>query len=87
MAITVADVPALNPGTKASQAVAAGVMTSNADNATLQYKSTQPNTNPLYEDLVSSGRYDFVAANTIVDAMNTLNDPRRANYFIRRFYG
>ena len=82
MAITVADVPALNPGTKASQAVAAGVMTSNADNATLQYKSTQPNTNPLYEDLVSSGRYDFVAANTIVDAMNTLNDPRRANYFI-----
>jgi hypothetical protein len=82
MAITVADVPALNPAAKASQAFAAGVMTSDSDNATLQYKSTQPNTNPLYEDLVSSGRYDFVAANTIVDVMNTLNDPRRPNYFI-----
>lgn len=82
MAITVADVPALNPGTKASQAVAAGVITSDAGNATIQYKAVQPNTNPLYEDLVSSGRYDFVAAKPLVDVMNTLNDPRRPNYFI-----
>ena len=37
--------------------------------------------NPLYQDLIQSGRHDFVAANTIVDAMNALNDPRRAAYF------
>lgn len=37
--------------------------------------------NPLYQDLVQSGRHDFVPANTIVDVMNTLNDPRRDNYF------
>lgn len=82
MAITVADEPSLNPAIKAKEAFEAGVMTSNGDNATIQYKSTQPNTNPLYEDLVSSGRYDFIAANTLVDKMNDLNDPRRAQYYI-----
>ena len=82
MSITVADEPSLNPAAKAKAAFEAGVMTSNGDNATIQYKSTQPNTNPLYEDLVSSGRYDFIAANTLVDKMNDLDDPRRAKYYI-----
>ncbi len=39
------------------------------------------NSNPIYVDLVQSGRHDFVPANTIVDIMNTLNDPRRDKYF------
>ena len=39
------------------------------------------NSNPLYVDLVQSGRHDFVPANTIVDKMNTLEDPRRPAYF------
>ncbi|MBU2060234.1 MAG: SusD/RagB family nutrient-binding outer membrane lipoprotein [Bacteroidetes bacterium] len=82
MAITVADEPSLNPAVKFKEAFTAGVISSSSDNATIQYKATQPNTNPLYEDLVSSGRYDFVAANTLVDKMNTLSDPRRPNYFI-----
>jgi hypothetical protein len=38
-----------------------------------------PNTNPVWVDLVQSGRSDFVA-NTI-DFMNNLSDPRRAAYF------
>lgn len=37
--------------------------------------------NPLYQDLVQSGRSDFVPANTIIDIMNTLEDPRRPAYF------
>jgi hypothetical protein len=37
--------------------------------------------NPLYQDLVQSGRKDFVPANTIVDLMNGLEDPRREAYF------
>lgn len=37
--------------------------------------------NPLYQDLVQSGRDDFVPANTIVDLMNELEDPRRDAYF------
>jgi hypothetical protein len=39
------------------------------------------NANPLFEDLVQSGRHDFVPANTLVDKMNELNDPRRPFYF------
>ena len=39
------------------------------------------NSNPLYQDLVQSGRNDFVPANTIVDLMNGLEDPRRPAYF------
>lgn len=42
---------------------------------------TGANSNPLYQDLIQSGRHDFVPANTIVDMMNTLEDPRRAAYF------
>jgi hypothetical protein len=65
----------------AQQAVSAGVFTANTDNCILNYQSTTPNTNPLWVDLVQSGRSDFVAANTIVDYMNTLSDPRRTTYF------
>lgn len=42
---------------------------------------TGANSNPLYQDLVQSGRHDFIPANTIVDMMNTLEDPRRPFYF------
>jgi len=62
-------------------AAAAGLITDNADNASMAYLSDQPNTNPLFVDMVASGRNDFVPANTLVDAMNTLNDPRRSLYF------
>ncbi|HOY30470.1 MAG TPA: SusD/RagB family nutrient-binding outer membrane lipoprotein [Bacteroidales bacterium] len=63
------------------EAAAPHVFLSNADNARLIYASSQPNANPIYDDLVASGRHDFVAANTIVDAMNALDDPRRPFYF------
>ncbi|NCA85072.1 MAG: SusD/RagB family nutrient-binding outer membrane lipoprotein [Clostridia bacterium] len=39
------------------------------------------NSNPLYQDLVQSGRDDFVIANTLVDKMEELADPRREAYF------
>lgn len=83
MGLTLADLPATAQLAKSTveSAVAGGVFTSNADNATMHYLTSPPNTNPLYIDLVASGRKDFVAANTIVDAMNALNDPRRKYYF------
>jgi hypothetical protein len=37
--------------------------------------------NPLYEEMVASGRHDFVAANTIIDKMVSLADPRLPFYF------
>jgi len=60
---------------------AAGGFTSNADNAKLPYMLNLPNTNPLYVDMVFSGRNDFVVAKPFVDALVTLNDPRKAQYF------
>lgn len=63
------------------EAAAPLAFTSNSDNALLVYGSSSPNTNPLYEDLVLSGRDDFIPANTVVDIMNSLNDPRRDVYF------
>lgn len=59
----------------------AGVITTNANNASFNYASFAPNYNPIYENLIASNRNDFVPAATIVNAMNTLNDPRRAKYF------
>jgi uncharacterized protein YozE (UPF0346 family) len=39
------------------------------------------NSNPINEELVKTGRHDYVAANTIVDIMNNLTDPRRPKFF------
>lgn len=69
-------------GTTAVQtAVASGVFQSNADNGVFKYLNSTPNTNQMWVDLVQSGRKDYVAAHTLVDVMNAVNDPRRAVYF------
>ena len=59
----------------------AGVILNNSQNATFHYPSAAPNYNPLFGDLVASNRNDFVAGNTLVNAMNTLVDPRIGVYF------
>lgn len=58
-----------------------GLIASNDDNARLVYMSQPPNTNPIYDELVASGRHDYVPANTLVDTMNRMNDPRLPLYF------
>jgi len=58
-----------------------GLISSNDENVKLVYMSSPPNTNPIYDYIVASGRHDFVPANTLVDTMNLLNDPRRPFYF------
>ena len=59
----------------------AAAITSNSDNAYIQFESSPPNTNPLWEDLVQSGRQDFIPADTFVDVINALNDPRADKFF------
>jgi hypothetical protein len=82
MGITISDIPAESALAQATVSSAAPfVFTSNLDNADLKYLTATPNTNPLYIDLVASGRDDFVPTNTLIDKMNALNDPRRAKYF------
>jgi len=57
-----------------------GVFDSNADNVQFKFLGIS-NPNPIWRDVVQSGRQDFVAANTMVDLMNDLNDPRLAVFF------
>jgi hypothetical protein len=80
LGMVLADVDPAKAKTEA-EAAAANVFTSNADNALLPYTTSPPNVNPIWTNLVQSNRNDFVAANTIVDTMNTHNDPRRPYYF------
>lgn len=80
MGITIADSDAAKAQTTIESAVTAGVFTSNDDNALYAYSSNPPNTNPVWEDLVQSGRKDFVATNTFVNELTTLNDPRLSLY-------
>lgn len=80
LGIALADVDAATAKATVESAYA-GAFTSNADDALFGYQTSSPNYNQLYSDLVASGRKDFVAANTIIDAMNTLEDPRMAVYF------
>ncbi len=67
--------------TALQEAVADGVFTSNADNALFQYTSGVPNTNMHYYDYEIDARNDFAASSTMVDLINTLNDPRIGIYF------
>lgn len=69
MGMLLADVDGAKAKSVVESAASAGVFTSNAENAALKYKSTSPNTNPVYVSLVTSGRSDFVVANTLVDFM------------------
>jgi hypothetical protein len=82
MAIQVADVSSLATLVKTAISEAkAGTFTSAAQNAIFTYLSGTPNTNPLYVDLTLSGRLDFVGANTFIDKLLSLNDPRISAFF------
>ncbi|MDF7813491.1 SusD/RagB family nutrient-binding outer membrane lipoprotein [Hymenobacter sp. YC55] len=87
MALTIADVDDAKARTMVA-AAAGNVLTSNADNIDLTYNGTFPNTNPLFEDLVRSGRRDFVGANTFINRLKGTEgpvqgivDPRLDDYF------
>lgn len=76
LAITISDVNAGKAGSMVAEAIAGGVFTDNDDNASITYLDAFPNTHPVHEDLVQSGRDDYVVANTLVDVLNDLGDPR-----------
>ncbi|PWJ59209.1 SusD-like starch-binding protein associating with outer membrane [Dyadobacter jejuensis] len=64
-------------------AAAPNVFTSNADNAAFPYISSPPNYNPVSANLNSlfTSRQDFIPTSVLIDYMNELSDPRRAEFF------
>jgi len=83
MAIVVADVSSLGSKAKAEAAFTEGVIASQDDNTSMVYLGAAPNTNPLYLDLVASGRHDFVATSTIINPMLATSDPRLPLYYTK----
>ena len=81
MGVLLADVDVTKASSVVSAAITSGVFTSADDNMKIRYDSTSPYTNPVYAALVLSGRDDFVPTATMVNMMNSLNDPRRDDYF------
>jgi len=65
------------------ESAAPGAFTSNDDNAVFYFLDAPPNTNPVWVNLVQSGRNDFIPASTIVNLMKGLNDPRLPFYFTK----
>jgi hypothetical protein len=69
------------------EAAAPGAFTSNDDNAVFVFLSAPPNTNPVWVNLVQSGRDDYVPASTIINLLEGLNDPRLSMYFTKDKFG
>ena len=82
LGITIVDADAATAKT-AIESASAGAFSSSADNAAFAYQSSSPNTNPIWTNLVQSGRKDYVIANTFVDKMKALGDPRIPLYFTK----
>lgn len=55
--------------THIAEAIAGGVMTSNADNVGVKYENNTVNPSPFYSDFYISNRTDFAIANTFVDLL------------------
>jgi hypothetical protein len=77
LALLIADVDAAKASTKALEAVNAGLLSSNSDNATFTFDaSAVTNSNLIWQNLVNSGRHDFVPSAFFVNTLVNLNDPR-----------
>jgi hypothetical protein len=81
MAVRISDYNSADAKMYAEQAFSAGVFTSIEDNAAFPFEDGPPNSNPIWDDLVLSGRSDIIVANTFTDLINPLNDPR-AEFFM-----
>jgi len=81
LAMRLADVNPTLSQQKAEEAASQALILENSDNFGIQYLGSAPNTHPLWVTLVQSGRSDFVGADTFIDVLNDLDDPRRAYYF------
>ncbi len=81
LGIGIADGELAALGQSTVEAAYANVFTSMEDGAYFPYQESLPYVNPLYTDLVASGRHDFVMVTGMVDLMDSLSDPRIDNYF------
>lgn len=77
-AMRIADVNPDQAETAVNEALDAGVMQSNEDNALFVYQSSVPNANPIYEAYID--RDDFAVSEPLVELMTDNDDPRLPAY-------
>jgi len=81
LGIGIADGPLSALGQSTVEGAYANVFTSMSDGAYFPYQSSLPYTNPLYKELVLTGRHDFIMVTGMVTFMTDQEDPRLDNYF------
>lgn len=80
LALNLADVDPILSKATAESAYLGGVISSQDQSAYCTYPGGLfPN--PIYADVIQSGRKDYVASNTLVDALELDNDPRLGKFF------
>lgn len=80
MGLNLSDVNSATAKTLVEEAVADGVIVDAADNYEFPYEDAQYS-NPIYQNLVASGRNDFLPSDVYLDYMQDNNDPRVFSYF------
>ncbi|WP_407509176.1 SusD/RagB family nutrient-binding outer membrane lipoprotein [Elizabethkingia anophelis] len=80
LAMNLADVDPATSKKYAEEAYASGLLTA-SDNYQLTFDGTTF-FNPLYDDVIGTGRFDFVPSDRVINLMNAKNDPRRAVWFL-----
>jgi hypothetical protein len=85
LALLIADVDPQTAQTKAAEAVASGVFTSNSDDATLAYNpNSVVNSNPIWQDLINAaGLHYYSPASYFINTLVSWNDPRLPLYFTK----
>jgi hypothetical protein len=58
-----------------TEAIAGGLMSSNDDNATVEFESTATNASPMYQAFIVSARTDFAVAMPFVDLLKGIKGP------------
>lgn len=88
MALVLADVNS-QAAAAAVQQAAPNVFTSASEGAIFPFEGATPNNNPISDNLNPdlTNRTDFLPANTLVNTMNSLGDPRRDNFFHENITG
>jgi len=81
LGIGIADGPLSALGKSTVESAYNNVFTSLNDGAYFPYQKSLPYVNQLYDDLVASGRHDFIMVTGMVTLMTDMDDPRLDKYF------
>lgn len=86
LGMVLADVDA-STAKAAVEASDAGAISAASDNGLFAYLTASPNQNPLYVDIVTGGRQDYIAAKDLMDKLLGWNDPRTSGFFSKNNAG